>query len=470
MGAAGGLDLWLLDVAGQSCRRLTSDNGRMEGPVRVHNFDPVFAPDGSVVFASTRAGTLTLKHLLPNSDLFRVGPQLDFGKVERMTWLLNAELAPAFMQNGQVTFTAEKATAGFYQLAGRRINWDLTDYHPLLAQRAQSDDTFGKMRPSVGFERATEIREDLDRNFVFILSGPAARGGGGALATFNRSLGPFEAGRDEVTFMRSLVIVDGAAHGRAGTTGVYRSPFPLLDGEILASYAPMVSNPDADVPRYDLVAVPDTGGRPRTLLAGGAQSLVEPALGYRRSSRLLFRNVPQLVFGGSGSGDGNRATAHFPDLPMLATLLGSNLRRGRNLEAFDKARALRVYEERPPSSTSPDPGSLAGPERVFTDRRILGTAALEGDGSVKVHLPAGKPLILELLDGGGKPLFTMTEQHQMGPGETISPGVSRNLFNGVCAGCHGSVSGKELDVAVTPDALTGASVSASRDLPAKSLQ
>jgi hypothetical protein len=32
------------------------------------------------------------------------------------------------------------------------------------------------------------------------------------------------------------------------------------------------------------------------------------------------------------------------------------------------------------------------------------------------------------------------------------------------------VSGEELDVAVTPDALTGASVSFSRDLSAKSLQ
>ena len=53
--------------------------------------------------------------------------------------------------------------------------------------------------------------------------------------------------------------------------------------------------------------------------------------------------------------------------------------------------------------------------------------------------------------------------HQVGPGEVITPGVPRKLFDGVCGGCHGSVSGKELDVAVTPDALTGASMSLSRD-------
>jgi hypothetical protein len=464
--AATGFDLWLVDVGASSCRRLTSDDGRMAGPVRTHNFDPAFAPDGSLVFASTRAGTLTLKKLLPNADLYRVGPTLDFGKVDRMTWLLNSELSPAFMANGQMTFTAEKASANFYQLSGRRINWDLTDYHPLLAQRAKSEDTFGMTRSSVDYQRATEIREGLDRNFLIVLSDEGSLGAGGALATFNRSIGPFEAGRNEVTFVRSLVMVDPAVSGRSGTMGVYRSPYPLLDGEVLASFAPNVANPNADVPRYDLVAVA-VGARPRVLLPGGGQSFVEPALGYKRAGRTLYRNGPQLVFGGRSNGSGE-AVMHFPDLPMLATLLGANLRRGRNVDAFQNAGALKVYEELPPPSASP--GNLMGPERVYTERRAIGVAPLERDGSVKATLPAGKPLILELLDRSGQPLFTMSEEHQLGPGENISPGVPRKLFNGVCAGCHGSVSGVELDVAVTADALTGASVSLSRDLPPKTLQ
>src|SRR5205823_2387223 len=43
--AASGLDLWMLDVAGGTCSQLTNDNGRMINGVRVHNFDPVLAPD-----------------------------------------------------------------------------------------------------------------------------------------------------------------------------------------------------------------------------------------------------------------------------------------------------------------------------------------------------------------------------------------------------------------------------------------
>jgi hypothetical protein len=36
------------------------------------------------------------------------------------------------------------------------------------------------------------------------------------------------------------------------------------------------------------------------------------------------------------------------------------------------------------------------------------------------------------------------------------------MFDAVCGGCHGSVTGEELDVLVTADALTGASASESQ--------
>jgi hypothetical protein len=469
-GAGSGLDLWLLDVGGGTCRQLTSDAGRAVGTTRMHNFDPVFAPDGSLVFASTRAGTLTLKTFQPNSDLYRVGPNLDFSNPEQMTFLLNSEISPAFMQDGRVSFTAEKASPEFYQLSGRRINWDLTDYHPLLAQRAESTNTFtADLQPSVGYSQATEIREGLDRNFLLILSDVGAQGGGGALATFNRSIGPFQANRNDIPFVKSVVIVDPAATGKAGTTGVYRSPFSLPNGEIMASYAKDVTDPTNAMPQYDLVAVNAVTGARRMLSAGGTQALVEATLGYKRAERLLFTNTPQLVFGGHpGQQSGTDAVMHFPDVSVLATLLGANLRSGRNFEAMDAATALKIYQEQPPPNATP--GGLSGSQNTYTNRMSLGVAPLESDHSLKVFVPSGKPLILEFIDGSGNPLFTMSEEHQVSAGEYITPGPPRAVFNNICGGCHGSLGGSELDVAVSADALTGATVSASRDLLVKMLQ
>ncbi len=470
-GATSGLDLWLLDVAGGTCKQLTSDNGRAVNGVRVHNFDPAFAPDGSVVFASTRAGTVTLKTFLPNSDLFRVGPSLDFSNPQQMTFLLNSELSPAFMQDGRVSFTAEKATPDFYQLSGRRINWDLTDYHPLLAQRAQSTSTFTTdVHPSVGYQQATEIREGLDRNFLIILSDATARGGGGALATFNRSIGPFEADRTEVTFLKSLVIVDQAATAHAGTAGVYRSPFSLPNGEILASYAANVTDPTTQTPKYDLVAVGPTGAR-RALVNDPTLSYVEAALGYKRAETQLFTNLPQLVFGGHNDGGGT-ATMHFPICRCSRRCWA---------RTFGAGATSRSSTGRRRCTPSPRRRRPRGPRRRIL-RRPHGRAAglLESDvprdgaaaaGSLAegVHA-AATPLILELDDAKGGALFTMSEEHQVTAGEYITPGAPRALFNGICAGCHGSISGQELDIAVTSDTLTGASVSMSRDTNPASLQ
>jgi hypothetical protein len=134
-----------------------------------------------------------------------------------------------------MTMTTEKVSDGFYQLSGRRINWDLTDYHPLLGQRKESlyadpsDPTV--KHPSIGYSSVTDIREGSDGNFLIILSNvadsgaPMNMGGAGALALFNRSIGPFEKDRTDVGYLPSVRILDA--------TEVYRGPVSLPDGRIM---------------------------------------------------------------------------------------------------------------------------------------------------------------------------------------------------------------------------------------------
>jgi hypothetical protein len=478
-GASDTLDLYEVTLdAAHTCTKLTDGNGRTQNGLMIHNLDPMYAPDGTLVFASTRGRTgvgptRSLKYLLPQTDLWRMSPAGGgYGSVQQMTTLLGSELAPSMMLNGQVTFTAEKASAEFYQLSGRRINWDLTDYHPLLAQRSQSRGMQASdVHPSVGYQQATDIKEGIDRNFVLVLSDDGARGAGGTLATFNRSIGPFEADRTDIQFLHSLTILDGAATGRAGATqGAYRSPVSLPDGRYLVSYAPQVTNlasaSAADL-RYDLVVVDAGGNRvPFGAFAGGATSLVEAALIYKREPRQLFDNLTQLVFGGHAdpASDPAHAAVHYPDLPMLGTLLGANLRVGRFVDELRGASKLVVYQDQaPPSDLAQAMAGRTGSQMVYQSRATLGSASLASDGSVQVLLPSLTPIVLELQDGSGNPLFTMTEEDQLGPGEFISRGVPQAFFNSVCGGCHGSVSGLELDIAIQPDALTSASVSLSRD-------
>ncbi|HEX4419991.1 MAG TPA: hypothetical protein VH165_18885 [Kofleriaceae bacterium] len=473
-GAADSLGLYVVDVNDTACQRLWPKLPDSNG-LKVHDFDPAFSPDGKfIVFASTRGkpangATKSRKRFLPQSDLWRVainGTTADTTSYQQITVLSNSEVGPQFMREGRITMTTEKTSDGFYQLSGRRINWDLTDYHPLLAQRAVSpyadltDLTMTK--PSIGYAAATDIREGSDGNFLLILSdvdttgAPVSASGGGALGVFNRSIGPFEQGRTDTGFVSALRLLDGAnANGRMGGAAAYRAPVSLPDGQIMVSYAASASQGN-----FDLVTISPHGAENRAPLFTAAppagQIRVDAVLAYPYPARPLYDNRRQLVFGGSADGDPAHGVIHMPDAPLLFTLLTGNLRRGRPVDAFRGAKFIAAYSEGLCTTSC-----TAGSNGIFENRQMLGSAPLADDGSVRFQLPAQTGVVLELQDDKHNTIIKMGEEHQLGPGEQISMGVSESLFNVVCAGCHGSVSGHEVDVGVSPDALTGASSSKS---------
>jgi hypothetical protein len=438
--AADTLNVYKVNLDGSGCVKLTTN------AAGVHSFDPAWSPDGLAIVYAKGTTTSNIYRMAPNGAPFDPS---DDDPDDTMTWLSFSEVQPQFMREGRMTMTTEKndsALGGtFRQLSGRRLNWDLTDYHPLLAQRAVSPfaDPADPMatRPSAGFEQATEIREMYNQDFLVVLSDRGAKAGAGTLGVFNRSIGPNEVGRTDPSFVVALSLPDPAATGKGMTQGAYKSPFPLLDGKILASYAAgsfdLTTVTSLD---FDLVAVdPRTGQRTPILTGPGSQ--VEAVLAIKYPPRAMYLNRRQLVFGGEqDKSDLGHAVVHVTDLPMLATLLGANLRRGRPVARFRDGDTLGVK-------------GAAG--------QAHGTAPLESDGSVVVRVPSRTPVFLDLRQGNTT-LFQMTEEHQFGPGERISLGVREPLFNHVCAGCHGAISGEELDISVVPDALTGASQTKAR--------
>jgi len=459
------LAVWIVDRTGTTCVRVTPPAPEANG-LKVHNFDPAWSPDGNyLVFASTRGKngpTRSRKRFLPQSDLWRVrvsGFTADQGSYEQMTFLSNSEISPQFMREGRVIMTTEKASESFYQLSGRRLNWDLTDYHPLLGQR--KDSPFADMNdlsqrgPSIGYSAVTDIREGSDGNFLIVLSNtddtgaPTTPAAAGALAVFNRSIGPFEAGREtEAGYLASVRVLD--------RTEGYRTPSSLPDGTILVSYA---SNPASG--NFGVYAFnPRTATRTQLVTGGGIH--VDAQLVYKHPGRKHYDNRRQLVFGGRADADlaqSREAIVHIPDAPMLFTLLTSNLRRGRPVDAFRAAHALEIVAEGmcPAGPCSPNLGG------IYEQRQVLGRVPLAEDGSLRMRVPAQTGVVLRLVDASGATVVTMEEEHQFGAGEVISMGVSEALFDAVCGGCHGSISGSELDVIVTPDALTGASRSLSSE-------
>jgi hypothetical protein len=453
----------------------------------IHDFDPAFAPDGSLVFASTRGNLGD-----PAAYSYR-GPQrtpadpaklnanlyvLEDGHVRQLTFLLNQELLPSFKLNGQLLFTTEKRAPDFYQLAGRRLNLDGGDYHPLFGQRR-----------TIGYDQVTDLVQLASLDFAAILSDRGAVRSAGALAVINRSLGTDTESDDPTAyrldpsqadfpnpafFLHSVKFLDPLASGRVGVSvrGAYRNPSPLPNGDLLVSYAPSVTDVTNVPGSFDLVVVNSSTGEQHALagLDDPAQDELWPVALYGRAPRKAFRSTPSdpagsAVIHPAGDPDfpADRAELSFLDFPLISSLMFQNTRGGRQIPSMQ---SFELWESLPPNGEQ----SLddASPfivndayGKLYARRRRIGSVPLLADGSARAQIPAGLPVLFAVeskFAGESSPrLHHQREEMQYYPGEWVTLSFRRELFDGFCGGCHGSISGLETDVAVKPDILSRAS-------------
>lgn len=451
----------------------------------VHNFDPTFGPDGRIVFTSTRGNVTNaaaFDYRGPQrspADPSRLNGNLYVSEpsgIRQLTFLLDQEFAPSFMVDGRLIFSVEKRSPGFYQLAGRRMNLDGGDYHPLFGQRA-----------SVGFNQFTEAVELSDRNLAGIFSQQGAARGAGTLAIINRSLGIDQRSERPEDYLidpdaidwpnpdfyqHSIRLPDADASGNvAATRGAYLSPSPLPNGRVLVSYAAGATNLRSIGGSFALAVIDPVSGERREL-SSASDDLLWPVAVYAHATRPIFHSRIDEPNGATRVDPGGRfSDVTYLDLPLLATLLFQNTRSGR---PFAEVRGdVQFWEQLPPArgvTSFDNAGSFAtsdafGP--LYVRRRSLGSVSPDAqDGSARVLLPGGVPFNVAVnikLEGDASPtLHHQREAMQFYPGESARQSFPRKLFNGVCANCHGSVSGLEDDIAANPDILTRASTVAAR--------
>ncbi len=461
------LRIYELDVGAMTCRPMTelAAAGATADGILLHDLDPAYAPNGDLVFASTRGTshgrpTRTPASFEPNADLYVYSPTA--GTVRQLTFLLNQELAPGFMQDGRVIYTAEKRELDFHMLALRRQNLDGGDYHPLYASRH-----------SLGFAQATDVGPLPDGNFVFVAAPLDAPDGAGSVAIFNRSIGPDQRDRDgERGYLHSLRLpLRGPAEGG---DEAYRSPAVLPNGRVIVSCAATGAAP-LD---FDLCVLEPRRGAVTRLLEAPGVALVDAVALYGRPNRGIHVSdgggvdSPIIVAGETD------AEVHFNDFPMIQSLMFANVRTGRPIDA--RVGGFELLASLPPPAGARSAADVA--DRMVTDafgsffaeRAPLGWAPTFADGSARIRVPGGVALSYRMTGPGGEELpmpetvpfegiDLQREHEQYYPGERIQRSIPRRFFNTVCGGCHGSISGRELDVRIDLDVITGASINTARD-------
>jgi hypothetical protein len=491
------LAVYEMSADGSNCAKHPgiNDTPASANGLLVHNFDPTYAPpDGGfsrIVFASTRGNLNNAAYdyqgpqrtpadpSKPNANLYVLEPNPAAPAqtyIRQLTFLLNMERQPSFMNDGRLIFTSEKRAPNFYQLALRRLNLDTGDYHPLFAQRG-----------SIGYPEATQVVELADKDFATIFSTQTTPGGGGALGVFNRSIGidfkstdpadyPVDPGvldgaqpqaPDPAFFLRSLRFPDAAANARPGqpTSGLYASPAALPSTSLLVSFGE-ARDPASFGGDYDVYVMDPTTGAKTKLFGDAGSAEVDAVAVYGRLTRPIFRSTLDEPNGHAlVLPDRTEAEVTVLDFPVLASLLFQNTPTGRLVDR--ELTTFNVYEDLPPTSDVTSLG--AGGASVVNDafggvyvrRRLLGAIPVENDGSAKFKLPGGVPIVLGLPDTTlsrerNLPRF-QREAMSFSPGEYVHQGFREKLFGALCGQCHGSISGRAIDSALQPDFVTQAS-------------
>jgi hypothetical protein len=287
--------------------------------------------------------------------------------------------------------------------------------------------------------------------------------------------------------------------------GLFRDPYPMPDGSVLVSHCPSPvnhldpdSNPDTDIflvrPKVSLQREDEFRPGEMTKVKVPSCSATGTAEVYPRPIAIRLKEArkkklfataplgpPETIRGYTGYPERTTAFLECYDYYTLDQLLDELTPTGRRLVAtpydwetgkplapIDQARYVRIVivePLRPDHITPTDPAAVRNHDPASTDvsngihtrKKIAAEIPLPDDGSFYMEIPSRMPYYMQTLNADRMAVRTFDKLLCTVPGEKVKLAVPRNLYPMICAGCHGSTSGRRADVLRRPDAVTSAS-------------
>jgi hypothetical protein len=366
-------NIWEMQADGSDIRRITDETLNARHPIYLATFYTITSPEPWYTILFVREdGVLNETASASGTSLYTV--RLDGSEHRRITFHPGNDRTPFLMQDGRLLFAGWRLSPGGDEPTGRiglyGIQTDGIDY----AEYGGSTGMRIQHMPTV----------TADGTVVFVEAETVGWDGAGRL-------GAVDISRPHHSY-RSLT---GEAEG------LFHSPAPLADGDILVSQRP--PGGFLRIVRYSL-----SEGRLGTVH-------VDPDHHSFHARVVAPRPEP----------DGRSSTVR-PESPTGKLFCLDVYESDRVDLAPGSARHVRVIEGLPPEEqvlSSAEAGSPKGGESRMV-RRLMGEAPVEEDGSFHIDIPADTPVQLQLVDDEGVALASC---------DWIW--VKQREFRG-CIGCH----------------------------------
>ena len=394
----GGVDrnIYEINADGSGLRQVTSGGG--------HDFDPLYLPDGRILFTSTRANEMDEYNHALSATLYVC--DMDGSNLERVSYNQSDDFDPDLLPDGRIVYTRWEHFGTFNRF-------------PLFVTNPDGTGTFHKFGPH-------------DRNFFHPSPTPDGRliaiestevnGDAGPIAVLKPEQGPADPALGGNSLHWDVVTPQINNDGMPWPYGAFKYPRSIGGNRFVVSYTlPAASDSDADYALYTF-----------TLDQTGAGTVADPATFTIHNLTFLYNDPTTNEY------DAQLLAPH-PKPPVVASTIDRNLNygvflaqdvfnRGTNdgqevpVRGVDRIDSIAVIAARP--TVQGEANDFSANE--FEKRALIGMAPVDSDGSFRIKVPANTPISFATLDTFGRG-FVVKRTHLF-----VRPGEEFNK----CVGCH----------------------------------
>lgn len=392
--------IYEINVDGSNLRQLTFASG-------ISDLDPMYLPDGDIVFSSTRLPKICMCNRHVQGNLYRM--RSDGSNIIQIGVNTLFETHPSMLSDGRILYTRwEYVDRNFGDAQGLWIvNPDGTK-HAIY---------YGNNTPSPG--GVLDGRQIPGTDLVVCTFAACHERAWGAIAILDRKKGVDNKEPVEFIWPRSAINQVGNYHYDTlkGLSNFYEDPYPIDKDHFLVSRTLWVQRNDLN--GYHVL---DSKSALYLLWRQGAEEII------LEGEHSIFD--PMII-------EERPKPARIPTMRNYTDDYGQfyveNVYEGTHMKGVKPGtvKYLRVVES-PEKRTWAEKGWVGDGEQPpgmnwlsFENKRIIGEVPVEDDGSVSFYAPSYKHLFFQLLDKDKRMIQSMRSGVSLMPGEV----------NG-CIGCH----------------------------------
>ncbi len=389
-------NIYEIAADGTGLRQVTSGGG--------HDFDPLYLPDGRILFTSSRDGEMDEYNHSPSEHLYRCNS--DGTGLERLSFNQSDDFDPFLLPSGRIGYTRWEHFGTFNRF-------------PLFVTNPDGTGTFHHYGPhSRNFFHAQTTPDGR----IIAIESTMVNEDAGPIALLKLEQGPADPVLGGSSLHWDRLTVDVGTDGAPWTYGAFKYPFPIGGNRFVASYTlPAATEEDVDYGLYTF-----------TLNQSGAGTVEEPATFTLNDMTFLYNDPATNEYDAQLLAPHGRPPV-VPDVVdpsvdygvFLAQDVfnrGTNDGQERPVHGVDAIDEIAVIAARP-TMRGMNNGTSAN---EFEMRALIGFAPVQPDGSFRIKVPADTPITFATLDDHDRGFVVKRTWLYVRPGEEFDQ----------CTGCH----------------------------------